>query len=279
MDSITPVSGGRTDTICAVSFGDSPEPAALRVVPVDRWGAVGRRHVRAEALGCELLAGSGLPTPRLIASDPEGTTGAYLSLTSWRPGRVRLHPLRPSAIDQLAAAAAVVHQTAVRTDRRPPAYASWGPAEPEVPRWTLRPALWARALEEIRGPAPELPDVLVHRDFHPGNVLWQGDTLTGLIDWTETSWGPAEIDVAHACTNFALLHDLDSAAAFRQAYGRHVRGPVAEPEAARYWGLRDLVDFLPDPVPELAALIAQRPDLTPELVRHRLDLMLAAVLS
>lgn len=270
--------GGRTNTVWALRFEDGGS-AVLRWLPTELWGEAGRRHVRNEALGCQLLASSGLPTPKLLASDPTGITGAYLNLTSWLPGRVRLDPLGPSAIDRLATVAAVLHAVEVPAGRRPAAYRSWAPEQLDVPTWTRRPALWRQALALVQRPAPDGRPVLLHRDFHPGNVLWLGDEISGVIDWAETSWGPAETDVAHACTNFALLHDRASAAAFRRAYER--AGGRLEPdrEVARFWAVGDLVGFLPDPMTELAALVAQRPDLTPDVVRYRLDLMLAEVLG
>jgi aminoglycoside phosphotransferase (APT) family kinase protein len=276
---VAPVPGGRTDTIWAVRTEDG-DPVILRWMPLDRWGETGRRHVGAEALGCLLLAPSGLPTPRLLASDPDGdATGACLNLTTWLPGQVRLDPLGPAAVDTLARAAVVIHATPAPTARRPPAYRFWGPVDPTVPPWTGQPELWQRALELTRQAPPATAPGLVHRDFHPGNVLWQGDALSGVIDWAETSWGPPELDVAHSCTNFALLHGRDSAAAFLRAYRRFGGLLEADPDAALFWVLSDLVGFLPDPVPELAALLSRRPDLTPELLRHRLDALLVEVLA
>jgi len=43
--------------------------------------------------------------------------------------------------------------------------------------------VWERAVEISRGPAPDLPAVLLHRDFHPGNVLWRYGRVSGVVDW------------------------------------------------------------------------------------------------
>lgn len=37
-----------------------------------KWGDIGREHVRREALACRLLDGSGLPVPHLVACDIDG---------------------------------------------------------------------------------------------------------------------------------------------------------------------------------------------------------------
>ena len=113
----------------------------------------------------------------------------------------------------------IIHATPVSPADRPRPFAFWAPAEPQVPTWSRHPRLWQRAIDLFAGGAPATRSGLVHRDFHPGNILWQGDTITGVIDWAETSWGPADLDVVHTITNFAMLHDSQSAEAFSAAYG------------------------------------------------------------
>jgi aminoglycoside phosphotransferase (APT) family kinase protein len=38
--------------------------------------------------------------------------------------------------------------------------------------------------------------VLIHRDYHPGNVLWRAGKVTGVVDWQDACQGPASVDVA-----------------------------------------------------------------------------------
>ena len=276
--SVEPVGGGLTDTISAVRFAEG-DPVILRYVDIERWGEIGRRHVSCEALGTRLLTDSGLPAPRLLASDPVGDqAGGYANLTTWLPGEVRLDPLSFKAIDALARVAVIIHAVPVDPDHQPPAYEFWAPAELEVPTWTRRPELWQRAIDIFRAGPPATRAGLVHRDFHPGNILWQGDTITGVIDWAETSWGPADLDVAHSLTNFTMLADLERAAAFGRAYERHGGRLEDDLEAAQFWQISDILGFMPDPGPQLAALIYTRPELTVELVRRRLEQLLLLTL-
>ncbi len=280
LDSVTPVRGGRTDTIFAVRSQTRPTPVILRWMPVTVWGQIGRRHVTAEARGCGLMEASGLPTPHLLASDPDGHgTGGYANLTSWLPGRVRLDPLGDAAVAELARVAAAIHATEVPDSGRPAPYAFWAPNPLAVPHWSRRPDLWERAFTLFLGPRPGTPEGLVHRDFHPGNILWDGDRVTGVIDWAETSWGPPDLDVAHAVTNFALLLDLRHAAGFVAAYQHHGGRIDPDPEARRFWAVSDILGFLPDPVSHLTALTATRPELTPEVLRDRLEDLLAQTLG
>ena len=279
ISSIEPVGGGLTNTISAIHFAEG-DPVVLRYVSIAQWGEVGRQHVLSEALGCRVMAESGLPTPQLIASDTDGSrTGAYVNLTTWLPGRVRLGPLGPAGIEALATAAVIIHTTPVSPADRPRPYAFWAPAEPQVPSWSRDPRLWQRAIDLFSAGPPATRPGLVHRDFHLGNVLWQGDTITGVIDWAETSWGPADLDVTHTITNFAMLHDLQSADAFSAAYRR--RGGVVEtdPEAARFWHVSDILGFLPDPAVQLAALIEAIPELNEPILRQRLEHLLSITME
>jgi aminoglycoside phosphotransferase (APT) family kinase protein len=226
------------------------------------------------------MEGSGLPVPHLIASDPDGSqSGAYTNLTTWLPGRVRLDPLGHGAIDELAKIAVIIHGTPVDDDRRPRPYVFWVPDDLHVPRWTSQPRLWQRAIEVFDQVPPATKHGLVHCDFHPGNILWEGDRITGVIDWAETSWGPADLDVMHSRANFAILHDLDSAVAFSNAYRRHGGVLDDDHDAELFWAVSDVLGFLPDPAEIMAALINARPDLTAHVVRERLERLLMITLG
>lgn len=273
------VGGGLTNTIWAAHLRRA-EPLILRYVSIPKWGETGRRHVESEALGCRLMRDSALPTPRLVATDPDGSqSGAYANLSTWLPGSVRLSAPGSVEIEELARVAADIHARPVDPGQQPRAYAFWTPSELRVPPWAGRPALWRRAMDIFAGGPPPTPQGLVHRDFHPGNLLWLEQRISGVIDWAETSWGPPDLDVAHACTNFAMLHDLGTAAAFTQAYVRHGGVLERDPEAAQFWTLSDILGFLPDPTPMVAALTYARPELTVDVVRQRLEQLLSLTLG
>ena len=271
---IRPVGGGRTDTIFSVDLRHG-EPVILRHVSVERWGDIGRRHVVCEALGCRLMEGSSLPVPQLIATDPDGSrTGDYANLTTFLPGRVRLGPLNLEAIGELAKIAVIIHGTPVPDDYRPQPYEFWTPDDLEAPSWTSRPRLWRRAIDIFNQGPPPTRQGLVHRDFHPGNILWKGDRITGIIDWAETSWGPPDLDVMHSRANFAMLHDFDSADAFSDAYLWHGGIIDHDHDAMVFWAVSDILGFLPEPTEIITALIHHRTDLPEQLVRDRLEHLL-----
>ncbi|HEY3339223.1 MAG TPA: aminoglycoside phosphotransferase family protein [Propionicimonas sp.] len=274
---VGPIGGGLTRTKWLLRLADGARVVVRWCDPTD-WGDTGREHVRRETLACQLLAGSGLPVPRLIAADLDATlTGGPANLVTWLPGAVRLDRLRPAAVGGLAGLALAVHRQPVADERRPPVFSYRGPAEPEVPGWTSRPALWERAIDLRAAGAPSTPFGLIHRDFHFGNILWERGSVSGVVDWAETSWGPADLDVAHLCSDVAMLHATADADAVREAYLR--RGGRLEPAEFRYWQVSDILGFLPDPGHILPAVAPARPDLTAASIRRGLEDLLAATLG
>jgi aminoglycoside phosphotransferase (APT) family kinase protein len=275
----TPIGGGITDTkwVLRLTGGD---PLVIRWSDPQVWGATGREHVRREALACRLLTGTALPVPQLVASDLDGpAAGGPANLLTWLPGRVRHDPLGPDAITAWARLAVAVHRQPVPVEHRPPSFSYRGPTEPAVPGWARWPDLWRRAIDLwVAGPPPT-PYGLLHRDFHLGNTLWQDDTVTGLVDWAETSWGPPDLDVAHACSDFAMLHTTADAEAFREAYVREGGQLDPDLDAARFWVVSDILGFLPDPAHILAAVAGNRPDLSAATVRQGLEDLLASTLG
>jgi aminoglycoside phosphotransferase (APT) family kinase protein len=155
----------------------------------------------ARALGVAEVAG--VPTPALFAVDPAGTeAGVPAVLMSRLPGQVDWWPSDTGRwLRRLARVLPAIH-----TAPPPPAgligrFAPDLPASYQPPSWARYPRLWERAADISRGPAPVLPEVLVHRDFHPGNVLWRRGTVSGVVYWQGACTGPAVIDVAHCRVN------------------------------------------------------------------------------
>ena len=49
-----------------------------------------------------------------------------------------------------------------------------------------------------------MPPGLVHIDYWPGNVLWDGDRISAVVDWEEAAYGDPGIDVAYARMEIVL---------------------------------------------------------------------------
>jgi aminoglycoside phosphotransferase (APT) family kinase protein len=231
--------------------GAGPSALVLRRMLRRPWSERAGDLLGREANALSLLAGTAVPAPALVAVDPAGAaTDAPALLMSHLPGRVRMRADRRT-LDALAGTLVAIHRLEPPADRRPPAYESWvGPAQRHVPDWATDAAPWERALAIVAAGEPDHVPGLLHRDYHPGNVLFGGDGVTGVVDWVESSWGPAELDVAHCQTNLALLHGPSAADDFRSAY-LAAGGRLAQAGAARaYWELIDAIAFVPELAPE-----------------------------
>lgn len=168
------------------------------------------------------LVGSGtgaVPTPRLIDVDPTGAHADVPALVMshlagravWEPGN------RQRWCDALAHALVAVHAVPIPDGATLRAYWPYGQQSYEPPRWTERPALWERAVAIFHGDTIELPARFVHRDFHPGNVLWRRGSITGVVDWQHACAGPSVVDVGHNRLNL-FFADEDLAQRFTAAW-------------------------------------------------------------
>ncbi|GGT20014.1 hypothetical protein GCM10010271_23800 [Streptomyces kurssanovii] len=240
-----------------------------------------------EARTLRLLAPAGVvPVAELRAVDPDAEHCDHPSLLmSLLPGRVRLEQNgagRRAALlaDQLVR----IHRLDVPEAERPRAYQAWtAPDRVRLPGATDRPAVWRRAVDVIRRDPPAHRACFLHRDFHPGNVLFTGEAeeprISGVVDWVETSWGPADLDVAHCSTALALLHGPEEGLRFADRYAAAGGRLAEDPADHLYWRMLDALAFAPDaekvavPWRELG-----RTDLTARLVARRLEDYLEALL-
>jgi hypothetical protein len=122
------------------------------------------------------------------------------------PGRVDWWP---SDLDRwlprLAEVLPCIHATPLPPPGELGPFSAYPQASYRPPGWARYPRVWERAAEISHGPPPRLPTVLLHRDFHPGNVLWRRGTVTGVVDWQGACTGPAAADVAHCRVNLLTL--------------------------------------------------------------------------
>jgi aminoglycoside phosphotransferase (APT) family kinase protein len=200
--------------------------------------------IEREIAALALLAGSPIPTPSLVAAD---TSGAHCDVPTLLITRLAGHPPRPSQSDlpeyliQLAAALLSVHSLGGASTMPP--YTPYNRLEDRLPpRLATRPAVWEQAMDVVAGPAPEATPRFIHRDYHPDNTLWSNGRLTGVVDWSNASYGPIAIDIAHMRWNLILDYDLAAADRFLSAFDQVQGGYDHDP----YWDLRCVVDLLPE---------------------------------
>ncbi|AEM84081.1 phosphotransferase family protein [Streptomyces violaceusniger] len=240
-----------------------------------------------EAGALTLLTGTGVPAPGLVAVDPTATHCAYLSLLMTHlAGRTVLDDEGlETRVPLLARQLVAIH--AVRPAVRPREYVALTTADTVVTPKGADAGAWAAAIDVIRRPAPPYEGLFLHRDFHPGNVLFDvppsrpaGARITGVVDWAATSWGPADLDVAHCSTNLALLHGPAWGLRFAEAY-EEAGGVLAATASERlYWQVQDGLAFSED-----VRLVAQswreagRAELTTRAVEERLDAYVTALVD
>jgi len=282
-----PLTGGVASRMLLVRVEDGRE-AVLRQLVADPW----RRHAEPllarEREVHRLLGGTPVPVPATLAVDLRGdrTDGDPSLLMTRLPGAVDL--VEPD-VDALAAVLLAIHAVRPAPGEWPRAYQSWAfPAKRVVPPWSGDDGLYREAFARLESPAPTYDPTFLHRDFHPGNVLWHDGTVSGVVDWVETSTGPADLDVAHCVSNLAGLHGVATALTFRRSYVDQGGRLAQDAETAAYWQLLDLVGFLPTPdgresgapAAVLSTVWAAhgRGDLTPELVRARREQLLRTIL-
>ncbi|MFJ1565729.1 phosphotransferase family protein [Streptomyces erythrochromogenes] len=232
-----------------------------------------------EAAVLRLLAGTDVPAATLTAVDATAQYCDHPSLLmSLLPGTVRLDDQGAEDRAELLARQLVrIHRLPVTASQRPRAYQAWAsPERVAPPAATERPELWRRAVDVIRREPPAHQGRFLHRDFHPGNVLLTGTgadlRISGVVDWVETSWGPADLDVAHCSTALALLHGVPAGMRFADRYAA-AGGSLADDGTAHlYWRLLDALGFAPEaekvavPWRELG-----RADLTAGVLTQRLE--------
>ncbi|MFG3530749.1 alpha/beta fold hydrolase [Streptomyces sp. NPDC047917] len=213
-----------------------------------------------------------VPAPGPLALDATAEHCDHPTLLmSALPGRVRVDgDDLDRRLDLLAAQLVRVH--AVVPVERPRTYQPW--TSPERVRAPDGP-LWEQAVDVIRRDPPPYEGRFLHRDFHPGNVLFAGSgpelRITGVVDWVETSWGPADLDVAHCSTALALLHGPAYGLDFRDRYEAQGGHGLATGPDHLYWRLLDALHYCPDAA-KLAGPWRElgRDDLTPEVLGERL---------
>jgi len=192
------------------------------------------------------MATTTVPAPRVVAVDPDGSVSGVPSLLTERlPGRPPSDAAcsRPALLAELGRTLAAIQRVDGVLASIVPTYRPFGSLDRvRPPPASRRPQLWERALVVASRAAPATRATLLHRDFHPGNSLWQHGRLTGIVDWTSTSWGPPAADLAHLRINLVVRVGVEAADLARDAF----RGAGGDLAGASHHDLRTVFDFLSD---------------------------------
>ena len=157
----------------------------------------------------------GSVVPRPVAADPAGTaSGSPTLVMTYVEGKPQINGLDPAL---LVAPLTQLHRAEVVTAL--PLFHHWyDPARAHAPGWTRHADTWARVVALAAGPEPASRRAFIHRDFHPGNLLWRNGQLSGVVDWAYGCRGPVGAELAHTRTNLALVDGVAAAERFLSEY-------------------------------------------------------------
>lgn len=146
-----------------------------------------------EAGALTLLPGTGVPAPGLVAVDATAAHCEYPSLLMTHlAGRTVLDDEGlETRVQLLARQLVAIH--ALRPAEGPRDYVALTTADTVVVPEGADAEAWAAAIDVIRKLAPPYEGCFLHRDFQPGNVLFNvpgpvAARITGVVDWASTSW-------------------------------------------------------------------------------------------
>lgn len=211
------LSGGFDTTILAFSLAGAPAEwqggLILRLMAHARLA----ERVRREAATHDALAGAGFAVPRVLCAetDAEPLGRPFLIMQRLAGDNMWAHAMAPGsrlariarAPQVLAAVQALLHAVPGEALRQSARRRGVDPAiftlEGEVGRLGMRIAEAGLAglspgaawLQRHR-PPPAEAEVICHGDYHPLNVMVDGESLSGVIDWSQAIIAEPAFDVA-----------------------------------------------------------------------------------
>ncbi|AYC30486.1 phosphotransferase family protein [Paenisporosarcina cavernae] len=255
--------GGISSKISVVYFQKS-EPLVVREITDTKWLEQEPDLIQHERASLDVMVSSTVPTPTFIAMNKDTH---MLSMTHL-PGRVRLDlDLHASLLRELSETLLTIHATEI-----PPhflweyeAYTSISSIT--IPSWVQNRTLWEDAIHLLKTSTPTYIPTFIHRDYHPTNILWEGDSISGVVDWVNACIGPAYADVGHCRMNLAVLYGVETANDFLAYYMK-----TSTQAYDVYFDLRAFFDFVDEEFDVYQGWIdLGKLDLTVEVLRQRAE--------
>ena len=179
----------------------------------------GEQGVVVEFTNLQYAMRSRAPTPEPIACDADGEWfGTAAIVMTALPGEPQLFPADVARwTEELARALVQLHDTSVPDfePRRAPRWQRWKPWEDDPDERLQAIAEVVRGLGEI---APGGVACFTHDDYHPGNVVFVDDRLSGVVDWAFVTLEPRESAVAYCRKDLAIFPGGDAPDLFLGAY-------------------------------------------------------------
>jgi hypothetical protein len=264
-----PLKGATSSSVFEVFLIPKNEPLVLRLFTNGEWLQEEPDLARHEACSLQIAKSLPFPTPTCMAVDETGERCGFPAVLMTKcEGSHHLHHLETGLLP-LAKSLFQIHSLPVSNfDWTYFPYHRIEEIHP--PMWTHYPHSWQRVIEYVTNKSPEQKKCFIHRDFHPLNVLWKDDQISGIIDWVNACIGPAGVDVGHCRLNLALLHGIEMADQFLKSY---IQVSDATFIYDPYWDLKAVFEFLPSPPPTvLQSWIAHGVmNLTDRKIRERFE--------
>jgi aminoglycoside phosphotransferase (APT) family kinase protein len=117
--------------------------------------------------------------------------------------------------------------------------------------------------------------VLTHFDFWCGNALWNGGTLTGIVDWSGARCAPRGVDVAWCRQDLVLLGSARAADRFLVEYEKRVGRRLSDMRAWDVQAAAHAETSVESWAPNYQEI--GRTELTGNVLRERLDSWVASL--
>ncbi len=188
-----------------------------------------------EVNGILAAAQTRVPVPRLLLHDVSGDATGYPAVAMTRlAGKPRVR-FDDDGLDALGETLnAIAHST---PSGALPVATSWREASYAQPDW-IDSALWTAMMQRVDHGFVSSASTFIHRDYHPGNVLFHEGLVSGVVDWVHASRGPVEFDISRCRVNIALIANIAAADVFT----RGCRELAASYDVA--WDLETIVTLL-----------------------------------
>ncbi len=241
-----PLQGGISAILHSITLTHQHEPrlteVVLRQFHDEEWLRQEPDLPRHEA-NCLLLSeAAAVPTPKLIAFDETGALcGRPAVIMSKLDGKVILQPDNMEHwLNGMAQALSSIHH--IHADHFSWTYFRYNDIHQfEVPEWSAHQEKWKQVIAWLRSYQPSFKPCFIHRDYHPTNILWNNNQVSGVVDWVNSCLGPLGVDLGHCRVNLAMLYGTTIADAFLAAYQQYAApGFQYDP----YWDFVSLVDIM-----------------------------------
>lgn len=285
LQAITPLPGSFSNSTHLVEALNTHQAPFLFVIRrYAQFGSYDRSEkARREYSTLALLQAHGIPVPIPLYLDEQGAIlGTPGIVISFVPGKQVVNPTDPMRWARtLAMTLARIHAIGCQQPAEclldGNSEAIWFAHSDEMSDTLLAhedgPLIW-KLVRELRTHLRPVPATLVHVDYWPGNILWQEEHISAVIDWEEAACGDPGYDVAYGYMNIYLLGLENAAREFLAVYEGEAGHRV---ENLGFWELAAAVRPMPEParlIPQLSAL--GLPPCPPQAMRERLRQFIAA---